>query len=104
MNTTCARGDRSCNCISENVHQNYSWDPKPSDPKPGLEIVRVKHRVVPFHLTSHITGEFPCICNYVFDRLEEVGFTPEQMDYKEVTLEYQKLQSKNPHLKRLYVI
>lgn len=93
------RGDRNCNCISKNVHENYS-----SDSKPGLEIVRVKHRVVPFHLTSHITREFPCICNYVFDRLEEYGFNPEQMDYKEVTFEYRKLQSKNPHLKWLSVI
>jgi hypothetical protein len=38
------------------------------------------------HLTSHPSSDNPCICDYVFDRLEAAGLQPEKM----TTIEVQK--------------
>ena len=53
-------------------------------------------RVLPFHLTSHPATDNPCICEYVFDRLDESGICTDKMTFTQVQDAYYKLRKSHP--------
>ena len=54
-------------------------------------VVKTPKEHPPFHLTSHRVTDRPCICDYVYNKLDQAGLHPEKMTYIEATVAYDRL-------------
>jgi len=71
--------------------------------KSATSIVKDEDRKIPYHLTSHRVSDNPCICQYVFGRLEEAGYNTATMTVEQVQNTYDVLCEQHPEYLPLYI-